>query len=328
MKLEILPRFRLAFLPTPVAELKRLHGALSDNPNAPRLLIKRDDLTGLAFGGNKTRKLEFLIGDAISQGCDSVVTGGAAQSNHCRQTAAAAASAGMECHLVLGGTEPGEFTGNLLLDRILGAKISWNGDLRKGENIPVIAKQLRASGKQPYVIPYGGSNAIGAVGYVLAMIELSEQLSQMKLKATHVVVASSSCGTQAGLVLGARLFYPEVRVVGIRIDKDEIGITFEEQLIQIANETAQHIGVDENFTRSDFIVRDQYLGGGYGVVGELERNAIQKLGELEGIILDPVYTSRAFGGMLDLIEQDYFGKSDTVLFWHTGGGPAVFAESI
>lgn len=328
MKIDSLPRFPLAFLPTPVMELKRLPEQLSSNQNIPELLIKRDDLTGLAFGGNKTRKLEFLIGDALDKGCDSVITGGSAQSNHCRQTAAAAASAGLECHLALGGEKPDRFTGNLLLDKIVGARFHWCGEHRKGEKIPTIVAELRSGGKNPYVIPYGGSNAIGAVGYVVAMKELSEQIKQKNLGISHVVVASSSCGTQAGMALGARLFCPEVSIVAIRIDKEEMEIPFNKQLVQLANEIAQHIDVNESFNLSDFIIRDEYLGSGYGVVGDLERNAIAILGESEGIILDPVYTARAFGGLLDLLKHGFFSQSDNVLFWHTGGGPAVFAGSI
>ncbi len=328
MNIATLPRFPLAFLPTPIAEMLRLRGSLGSDTRVPRLYIKRDDLTGLAFGGNKTRKLEFLIGDALAQGCDSVITGGSAQSNHCRQTAAASAKAGLECHLALAGNEPDRLTANLLLDRIVGAQFHWCGEYRKGERIPEIADQLRTGGKRPYIIPYGGSNAVGAVGYALAIKELAAQMEQLDLPFTHVVVASSSCGTQSGMVLGARLFCSDIKIVAIRIDKEEMPVSFEQQLVELANEAAKHIGAAETFAIQDFIVQDQYLGGGYGVVGDLERDAISLLGKSEGIILDPVYTARAFGGMLDLIKQGYFSSSDNVLFWHTGGGPAVFTGSI
>lgn len=320
MKLSQLPRFPLACLPTPIMELKRLSAKLG----GPKILIKRDDLNGLAFGGNKTRKLEFLIGEALAHNADSVLTGGAAQSNHCRQTAAAAAVAGLDCHLVLGGEEPEFATGNLLLDRLLGATVHWSGSSRKGEKIPIVADQLRAQGKRPYIIPYGGSNEIGAVGFVEAAAELAAQSDGRALGITHIVFASSSCGTQAGMALGARLFMPKVAVIGIRIDKDETDLPFEEQLPKIANATAERIGVDERFTRGDFQIRDQYLGGGYGVVGDLERDAIKLLASTEGIILDPVYTGRAMGALIDLIQRGEFTKSDCVLFWHTGGTPAVF----
>lgn len=321
MRLRQLPRFAIATLPTAVTELTRLTAQL----NGPKLLIKRDDLNGLAFGGNKTRKLEFLVGEALAQGCDSVITGGSAQSNHCRQTAAAAAVAGLECHLVLGGEEPDAITGNLLLDRILGAVIHWSGQYRKGEQIPQITEELKSQGKCPYVIPYGGSNAIGAAGFVEAMSELANQLADVAQTITHIVFASSSCGTQAGMAVGARLFLPSVKVVGIRIDKDETELPFEEQMVVLANDTAKHIGADMTFAKSDFDIRDGYLGGGYGVVGDLERNAINLLARTEGILLDPVYTGRAFGAMVDLIKKGEFSKDDRVLFWHTGGTPALFS---
>lgn len=321
MRIDTLPRISLAFLPTPVTELKRIAAHLG----GPRILIKRDDLNGLAFGGNKTRKLEFLVGEALAQGCDSVITGGSAQSNHCRQTAAAAAVAGLECHLVLGGEEPDAITGNLLLDRLLGAKVHWSGQYRKGEQIPHIAEQLRSTGKRPYVIPYGGSNPVGANGFVEAMRELAIQLEKMRQLITHIVFASSSCGTQAGMAVGARLFLPKVKVVGIRIDKDETELPFEEQMVVLANDTAKHVGAQMTFVKSDFEIRDGYLGGGYGVVGDLERSAIRLLARTEGILLDPVYTARAFGAMVDLIKKGEFSKDDCVLFWHTGGTPTLFS---
>ena len=321
MRLRHLPRFPIAILPTAVTDLRRLSEQLS----GPTLLIKRDDLNGLAFGGNKTRKLEYLVGEALAQDCDSLITGGSAQSNHCRLTAAAAAASGLECHLVLGGAEPDAVTGNLLLDRLLGAVVHWSGAYRKGEQIPQIAKQLRSAGKRPYVIPYGGSNPVGATGFVEAMSELTKQLESAHQTISHIVFASSSCGTQAGMAVGARLFLPKVRVVGIRIDKDETELPFEDQVVVLANDTAKHIGVDMTFVRSDFDIRDGYLDGGYGVVSDLERNAINLLARTEGILLDPVYTARAFGAMVDLIKKGEFSKDDRVLFWHTGGTPALFS---
>lgn len=321
MRLTQLPRFQIAILPTAVTKLPRL----TEQLRGPALLIKRDDLNGLAFGGNKTRKLEFLIGEALEQGFNCVITGGSAQSNHCRQTAAAASVAGLECHLVLGGQEPDAVTGNLLLDRLLGAIIHWSGEYRKGEKIPEIAEQLKSQGKKPYIIPYGGSNAIGATGFVEAMRELAIQLQDVGQPITHIVFASSSCGTQAGMAVGARLFVPKVKVVGIRIDKDETELPFEEQLVVLANDTAKHVGTEMSFSKGDFEVKDDYLGGGYGVMGDLERNAINLLARTEGILLDPVYTGRAFGAMVDLIKKGEFSKDDRVLFWHTGGTPALFS---
>ena len=317
-------RKRLGFLPTPVVPLP----ALSKHLGGPAILMKRDDQTGLALGGNKTRKLEFLLGDALAQGADVVVTGGAAQSNHCRQTAAAAAVCGLGCHLALGGEEPPTLNGNLLLDRLLGATIHWCGDRRKGEDIPALCDRLRSGGRRPCVIPYGGSNAIGATGFVLAMRELALQLGPEAAGVSHVVFASSSGGTHAGLMVGKVLFNLGAQVVGINIDKDETGeLSLREHILHLAGATAALLGLNRSFTVADLILRDDYVGAGYGVIGEREREAIFLTARLEGILLDPVYTGRAMGGLIDLIRQGEIGPRDTVLFWHTGGSPALFAQA-
>ncbi|GAB4526709.1 MAG: D-cysteine desulfhydrase [Anaerolineae bacterium] len=320
MHLEYLPRISLADLPTPIQELPRL----SQELGGPRLLVKRDDQTGLATGGNKTRKLEFLIAEALAQGADLVVTAGAAQSNHCRQTAAAAARAGLGCALVLGGQPPPTATGNTLLIQLLGAQIYWTGPDRRGERLDEIAEQLRAAGHQPYVIPYGGSNAVGATGYVLAMRELSQQLQDSVID--RIVFASSSGGTQAGMVVGARVTGFGGEIIGIQIDKGEAGDDpYPLHLARLANATAAHLDLAEDFSPDDFVVNQDYLGAGYGVVGDLEREAIRLAARLEGLILDPVYTGRAMGGLIDMIRRGLIGRHETVLFWHTGGMPALFA---
>ena len=181
-----IPRIRISFLPTPLGELKRLAHVL----DGPRIFIKRDDLTGLGLGGNKTRKLEFLLGEALSQNCDTVITGGAMQSNHCRQTAAAAAAVGLECHLALGGKHPAFPDGNLLLDYLFGAIVHWCGEQTRGERIPEIAERLRSEGRKPYVIPFGGSNAVGAIGFVAAVSELKKQLLTQNNKVDYVIFPS------------------------------------------------------------------------------------------------------------------------------------------
>jgi len=322
MNLERLSRLSLAHLPTPVEELPRLSRALG----GPRLLVKRDDQTGLATGGNKTRKLEFLIAEALAREADTVVTAGAAQSNHCRQTAAAAARVGLACVLVLGGEPPSTFEGNLLLDRLLGAQIYWTGPHRRGEELEEVADRLRKEGRRPYLIPYGGSNAVGATGYVAAMQELSEQLSAQHLTVDRIVVASSSGGTQAGLAVGARAVGFGGQIVGVSIDKGEAGDEpYPVHLAALANATAAHVGLEADFTPDDFVVSYDYLGDGYGVVGELEREAIRLAARLEGLLLDPVYTGRAMGGLIDMIRRGLIGSDETVLFWHTGGTPALFA---
>ncbi len=318
---EDLPRVRINFLPTPLVELKRLAGVL----NGPRILMKRDDLTGLALGGNKTRKLEFLLGEALSQGCDAVITGGAAQSNHCRQTAGAAAAVGLECHLALGGEKPASPDGNLLLDHLFGAIIHWCGDQTKGEHIPEIAEKLRSNGRNPYIIPYGGSNAVGAMGFVTAISELKEQLSARNERVDFVIIPSSSGGTHAGMTVGLDIYDLPTQIIGIGIDKGESGEPpYESELAGLADQIAKELGLAPRYTESDFQMRYDYFGQGYGVVSELEREAMDLTAMYEGILLDPVYTGRAMGGLIDMIRNKEFTSSDTVLFWHTGGTPALF----
>ncbi len=321
-KLHKLPRQLLGFLPTPLVELKRLARLL----NGPRLWIKRDDQTGLAFGGNKTRKLEFLLGDALAQGADTLVTGGAAQSNHCRQTAAAAAACGLECHLALGGSAPSLANGNLLLDQLLGAQVHWCGERRKGEDIPQIVAQLKAAGRTPYVVPYGGSSAVGALGYVDATRELLAQLAASGERMTHMVFASSSGGTHAGLLVGQRVFGHECRIIGIRNEKNHPGEqSLAESILQLASDASALIGTGAGYSKKDLQLRDDFVEGGYGVVGDAEREAIALLARHEGILLDPVYTARAMAGLIGMIRSREFSREDSVLFWHTGGGPALFA---
>lgn len=318
-------RYLLAQLPTPLEQLTRLGKVLG----IPSLWIKRDDQTGLALGGNKTRKLEFLIADALAQKADVVLTAGAAQSNHCRQTAAAAARAGLPCELILGGTPPESPNGNLLLDSMLGARIHWTDRTRRLERMAEIADELRLGGKHPYVIPYGGSNGIGAQGYVLAMKEVVVQMREAGIAPDTMIVASSSGGTQAGLTLGAKLYGYPGRIVGVSIDKGERGPDrYEDELAALANATAEIMKIPMRLTADDFHVDYRFLGEGYGVVGDVERESLTLLARHEGIILDPVYTGRAFGAVVE-----YGGVGGTkdkkekgsVLFWHTGGAAAVFA---
>lgn len=316
-----MPREQLGFFPTPIVKLRHL----SRNLGGPRIIMKRDDQTGLALGGNKTRKLEYLVGEAMAEGCDTLITGGAEQSNHCRQTAAAAAACGLSCHLVLGGRPPDFPNGNLLLNALFGAELHWTGELRKGEKIPEIAEQIRESGGKPYIIPYGGSNPTGAVGFVEAVRELVTQLAELGETITHIVFPSSSGGTHAGLTVGRSIFDQEFQVVGIGIDKTEAeGGTFDELVLNLSNSTSKRLEAGITFKPSDITVRNEYLGDGYGVVGRLERRAVQLTAETEGILLDPVYTGRAMGALMDMIEQNEFSQKDTVLFWHTGGTPALF----
>jgi len=322
MKLDTLPRFHLAEFPTPIQYLD----ALTKAYKGPGIYIKRDDLTSLGMGGNKTRKLEFLIGEALAQNKDTLVTAGGIQSNHCRLTAAAARKAGLGCHLVLNGTEPEIPNGNLLLDKIFGATIHYCERKDRDERLFQVADELVEAGKTPYVIPVGGSNSIGSVGYVNAMLELDNQIKEMGITPDAIVFATSSGGTQSGLTLGAKMTAFKADVLGISIDQVKTGPdAFPPVLTQITTATAERIGSDIRMTESDFSLNCDYLGAGYAMPGDPEFNAIRDLSLHEGILLGPVYTARAMGGFLDLIQKDYFTKDQTVLFWHTGGTPELFA---
>ncbi|MFN2222953.1 MAG: D-cysteine desulfhydrase family protein [Candidatus Promineifilaceae bacterium] len=313
-------RVSLAHLPTPLEKMERLTGYLK----GPQLFIKRDDQTGLALGGNKTRKLEFLVADALAQGKNHLITTGAAHSNHCRQTAAAAASQGLGCTLVLRGQPPsGPLTGNLLLDHLLGAEFCWAGERSPELVMQETAEALLDRGRQPYIVPLGGSNIIGDTAYVLAMGETMDQLAAAGEMVDVIAVATSSGGTQAGLVLGARVYGFQGRILGISIDQD--AEEFKTVITELAEGTAERLGLGAMSLAGDVLINDDYLGDGYGVVGDLERRAINLLASQEGIPLDPVYTGRAMGGLLDLIKQGAFSRQDRVLFWHTGGTPGLFA---
>jgi L-cysteate sulfo-lyase len=319
-----IPKVSLGFFPTPLVELKNLSIKLG----GPKIFMKRDDHTGLALGGNKTRKLEFILGDALAKGADTIVTAGAAQSNHCRQTAAAAALLGLECHLVLGGEEPKHINGNLLLDKIFGCHIHWAGKNRKGEDIPQIVELLQKDNKNTYVVPYGGSNELGAIGFVNAFRELDVQSQILASSFTHIVFASSSGGTHAGLMLGKRMLQSASHIIGICNDKGETDkVPFDQSILCLANRTAKHLGETHEFSARDLILNSDYVGQGYGVIGALENEAILLVAQTEGILLDPVYTGKAMGGLIDMIRSKKITKTDRVLFWHTGGAPALFAYS-
>ncbi|MEZ4769782.1 MAG: D-cysteine desulfhydrase family protein [Caldilineales bacterium] len=326
MILPELHRFPLAHLPTPLEGMSRLRAALQEElggRRVPRLLVKRDDQTGLATGGNKTRKLELLVAEAQAKGADTLVTTGAPQSNHCRQTAAAAARAGLGCTLVLGGNAPMLQGGNLLLDRLFGAQIVFAGTDDRLAVMQQVAEDLTARGRRPYVITYGGSSPVGAAAYVLAMAELLGQCYAGGASPDHVIVASSSGGTQAGMVVGVRALATAVQVHGISIDQDRE--TLVSNLRDLGVRTAGFLQLPLALARDDFIVHDEYLGGGYGVLGAAEREAIGLLARSEGLLADPVYTGRALAGLLDLIRRGRFRADETVVFWHTGGLPAIFA---
>jgi D-cysteine desulfhydrase len=310
-------RLNFAHLPTPIEELPRLTKALG----GPRILVKRDDQTGLAFGGNKTRKLEFLVAEAREQGADMLISAGAIQSNHCRQTVAAAARFGFDCTLVLTGERPSQPSANFLLDQLFGAEII-TVPYRKDRDrvLQETFDQAVAAGKKPYLVPYGGSSVTGAMGYTFAMEELMKQ----NVSADWIVFGTSSGGTHAGIVLGQRVFGFKGKALGISIDEpvDQL----KANVSALASRASEKLGEYTEFTGDDVLANDDYCQAGYGVFGEGEREAIKLFASNEGLLLDPVYTGRAAAGMIDLIRKGYFKKDETVLFWHTGGQPALFAD--
>ncbi len=321
-----IPRLNFAHLPTPIEELPRL----SDHLGGPRLLVKRDDQTGLAFGGNKTRKLEFLVAEAREQGAKTLISGGALQSNHCRQTAAAAARYGFDCILVLNGEMPDKPSANLLLDQLFGAEIVTIADRNERDRVlqETFDKAI-ADGRKPYLVPYGGSSATGALGYAFAMEELMKQKPCEGSQPSQgcpdwIIFGTSSGGTHAGLMLGQRVFGFKGKVLGISIDESEEWL--KSHVSKLATEASEKMGERIEFTQAEVLANAAYCEAGYGVLTDAEREAVNLFAKYEGLLLDPVYTGRAAAGVIDLIRKGYFTKNETVLFWHTGGQPALFAE--
>ncbi|MCE5255367.1 MAG: D-cysteine desulfhydrase family protein [Spirochaetaceae bacterium] len=311
------PRIKFANLPTPIEEL----GRLSDELKGPHIYVKRDDETGLALGGNKTRKLEFLIADALKKGAQTLITAGAAQSNHCRQTAAAAAKFGLKCILVLNGERPDELTANLLLDELFGARIMWVADRKDREHVQEEAfKKLQDDGEAPYFVPYGGSSPVGALGYAFAVQEALRQSP----KFDWYVFGTSSGGTQAGLMLGARLFGFKGKVLGISIDESESWL--KARVSCLASDASELLGKRIDFSPDDVMANDSYCKAGYGVLTDAEKEAVHLFARTEGLLLDPVYTGRAAAGMINLIRKGFFTPDQKILFWNTGGQPALFAD--
>jgi D-cysteine desulfhydrase family pyridoxal phosphate-dependent enzyme len=310
-------RLNFAHLPTPIEELPRLTEALG----GPRILVKRDDQTGLAFGGNKTRKLEFLVAEAREHGAKMLISAGAIQSNHCRQTVAAAARFGFDCTLVLTGERPAHSTANYLLDQLFGAEIITVTDRKDRDQILQETFDSAASaGKKPYLVPYGGSSPTGAMGYAFAMEEFMKQ----NVSADWIVFGTSSGGTHAGFVLGQRVFGFNGKVLGISIDEPEAQL--KAHVSELATQASEKLGEQIKFAGDDVLANENYCQAGYGVFGAGEREAINLFARNEGLLLDPVYTGRAAAGMIDLIRKGFFKKEEAILFWHTGGQPALFAD--
>jgi D-cysteine desulfhydrase len=312
-----IPRLKFAHLPTPIEELPRISEVLG----GPRILVKRDDQTGLAFGGNKTRKLEFLVAEALEQGARTLITGGALQSNHCRQTAAAAARFGLDCILVLNGEMPDQPSANLLIDQLFAAQIITIADRSlRDQTLRNTFDKAVSDGRKPYLVTYGGSSPTGALGYAFAMKELMDQ----QVEPDWIVFGTSSGGTHAGMVLGQRVFRFKGKVLGISIDEPEDWL--KDRVSKLASDASEKLGERIDFTRQDVLASEEYCKAGYGVLTDGEREAVRLFAKHEGLLLDPVYTGRAAAGMIDLIRRGFFKKDETVLFWHTGGQPALFAE--
>jgi D-cysteine desulfhydrase len=315
--MKTIPRLNFAHLPTPIEELPRLTEALG----GPRILVKRDDQTGLAFGGNKTRKLEFLVAEAREQGAKMLISAGAIQSNHCRQTVAAAARFGFDCTLLLTGDRPAQPSANFLLDQLFGAEIITVSDRKDRDRIlHETFNNAVAAGKRPYLVPYGGSSPTGALGYAFAMEEFMNQ----NTKVDWIIFGTSSGGTHAGFILGQRVFGFKGKVLGISIDEPEAQL--KAHVSELASQASEKLGDRIEFSGDDVLANENYCQAGYGVFGEGEREAIKLFARNEGLLLDPVYTGRAAAGMIDLIRKGFFKKDETVLFWHTGGQPALFAD--
>lgn len=324
MNLARFPRLRLAHLPTPLEPLERLSAALG----GPEIWIKRDDCTGLAGGGNKTRKLEFLIAEAEVDGADIVLTQGATQSNHARQTAAAAALRGLGCHLLLenrtGSKDPNYLhNGNVLLDDLHGATMeSRESGADMNAELETAAERFRSQGKRPYVIPGGGSNPTGALGYVNCAIELAGQANDRGLSFDLLVHATGSAGTQAGLVAGLSAINAGLPVhgFGVRAPKARQ----EDSVFQLACATADKLGISGAVRREDVVADTDYVGEGYGIPRADTIEAVRMFASLEGILLDPVYTGKGAAGLIDYCRQGRFGKGQRIVFLHTGGAAALF----
>ena len=318
------PRVKLGHLPTPLEPMDRL----SEELGGPRLWVKRDDCTGLSSGGNKTRKLEFLMADALEAEADTIITQGATQSNHARQTAAAAAKLGLACHILLedrtgSNDENYILNGNVLLDRLHGAPVTKRaGGADMNAEMELLAEDLLKAGKRPYIIPGGGSNPIGALGYVNCVRELAEQAAETGLAIDALVHATGSSGTQAGLVAGLAAIQSDIHLLGIGVRAPQE--KQENMVYDLAVKTAKHMGTGLAIARDSVRANCNYVGRGYGIPTEGMVDAIKLLARTEGLLFDPVYSGKGLDGMIDLIRKGYFDGMDNVVFLHTGGSAALF----
>jgi L-cysteate sulfo-lyase len=324
MKLTNFPRVRITHGPTPLEFMPRLTDALG----GPNLYIKRDDCTGLGTGGNKTRKLEFLMADALAQHADTIITQGATQSNHARQTVAIAAKMGMQCEILLedrtgSKDESYKQSGNVFLDHLYGAHVTERpGGTDMAAAMNEVADALRAKGRKPYIIPGGGSNPIGALGYVVCALELTDQFNNLGLNVDCLVHATGSAGTQAGLVAGFEGTRSQIPVLGIGVRA--LKEAQETNVFNLAVKTAELLGVPGSIKRESVMANCDYVGGGYGVPTPGMVEAVTMLARLEGILLDPVYSGKGMAGLIDLCRKGHFKKGQNVVFLHTGGAVALY----
>lgn len=322
--LEVSPRVALAHLPTPLEPLDRL----SEMLGGPRIWVKRDDCTGLATGGNKTRKLEFLMAEALRHGATCVITEGATQSNHARQTAAACARLGLGCHILLedrtGFQDPAyRLGGNVLLSRLHGATVSARpAGTDMASEMARFADRLRAQGARPYIIPGGGSNALGALGYVNCAAELSRQARETGTRLDGLVHATGSAGTQAGLLAGLCSIGSEMQLwgIGVRRARDRQ----EEKVHNLATATADLLGNGVVVPRAAVRATDSQIGPGYGQPTQAMCDALRQVARLEGLLLDPVYSGKAMAGLIELSRAGHFDGLHNIVFLHTGGSAALF----
>lgn len=324
MHLARFPRIFLAHLPTPLERMDRMSKELG----GPEIWIKRDDCTGLSTGGNKTRKLEFLMAEAIAQGADTVITQGATQSNHARQTAAFAAKLGLACHILLEdrtGSNHANYNanGNVLLDHLHGATTSRRaGGVDMAAEMERLEDRLNGEGRKSYIIPGGGSNPTGALGYVNCAFELVSQANDRGLVIDHIVTATGSAGTQAGLITGLKALNAGIPLlgIGVRAPKEKQ----EESVFALAQRTAEKLGCPGVVGRADVVADSSYVGAGYGVPRADTLEAIRMFAQLEGILLDPVYSGKGAAGLIDLVRKGRFTKGQRVVFLHTGGAAGLF----
>jgi D-cysteine desulfhydrase family pyridoxal phosphate-dependent enzyme len=319
LNLENMPKIDLCLLPTPIIPLNRLSKYLG----GPKLYMKRDDLTGIAFGGNKNRKLEYLLADALQQGADVIITEGAINSNHCLQTAACAAKLGIACELVLSGNKPTDVTGNYLLFHVLDVSIHLVSDSEdRKDQMKVRERELLNQGKKPYLIPTGGSTAIGAFGYINCISEIARQAQQMNINFDYFVHATGSSGTHAGVLIGKELFYPELQVISI--SSGESGDYLRDETEAIIRDFQSRFEQRLDISQESIEVITGYSGLGYGIASKEMVETVKLVAQLEGVFLDPVYNGKAMVGMIDLIKSKRIADTDKVLFLHSGGGPSIF----